>query len=60
MKRVEKKLDGNCKQQTVLKESWKQHRTKTQMYGHLPPISKTIQIRRTSVRGTAVEARTNS
>ena len=26
--------------------SWKQHPTKQQLYGHLPPISKTIQIRR--------------
>ena len=27
-------------------KSWKQHPTKQQLYGHRPPISKTIQIRR--------------
>ena len=27
--------------------SWRQHPTKHQLYGHLPPISKTIQVRRT-------------
>ena len=30
-----------------MNKSWKQHPTKQQLYGHLPPISKTIQIRRT-------------
>ena len=29
----------------ILNKSWKQHPTKQQLYGHLPPISKTIQIR---------------
>ena len=32
---------------SILNRSWKQHPTKKQLYGHLPPISKTIQIRRT-------------
>ena len=31
----------------VLNKFWKQHPTKQQLYGHLPPISKTIQIRQT-------------
>ena len=30
-----------------LKKSWRQHLTKHQLYGHLPPITKTIQVRRT-------------
>ena len=43
-----KKLDGNYIRilHTVLNESWKQHPTKQQLYGHLAPISQTIQIRR--------------
>ena len=47
-KRMERKLDGNCTRmlRTVLNESWRQHPTKQQLYGRLPPISKTIQIRR--------------
>ena len=32
----------------VLNKSWRQHSTKQQLYGHLPPITETIQIRRTS------------
>ena len=31
----------------VLNKSWRQHPTRHQLYGHLPPISKTIQVRRT-------------
>ena len=46
-KRIEKKLDGNYTRmlQAVLNKSWRQHSTKQQLYGHLPPIMKTIQIR---------------
>ena len=33
--------------QEILNKFWKPHLTKQQLYGHLPPISKTIQIRRT-------------
>ena len=45
---VQKKLDGNYTRmlRAVLNNSWKQHTTKQQLYGHLPPIMKTIQIRR--------------
>ena len=33
---------------TVLNKSWKQYPTKEQqLYGHLPPISQTIQVRQT-------------
>ena len=48
-KRVEKKLDGNYTRmlRAILNKSWRQHPTKHQLYGHLPPITKTIQIRRT-------------
>ena len=35
----------------ILNKSWKQHPSKQQLYGHLPPISKTIQIRRTRYVG---------
>ena len=52
-KRPEKKLDGNYTRmlQAILNRSWRQHPTKQQLYGHLPPITKTIQIRRTSHAG---------
>ena len=44
---LEKKLDGNYTRmlQAILNRSWRQHPTKQQLYGHLPPIMKTIQIR---------------
>ena len=46
-KRMERKLDGNCTRilQAIWNESWRQHPTNEQLYGHLPPISITIQIR---------------
>ena len=46
---MEKKLDGNYTRmlQAILKQSWRQHPTKQQLYGHLPPIMKTIQVRQT-------------
>ena len=48
-KRLEKKLDGNYTRmlQAILNKFWRQHPTKHQLYGHLPPIMKTIQVRRT-------------
>ena len=44
---IEKKRDNSCTSMlwTILNKSWKQHPTKQQLYGHLLPISKTIQIR---------------
>ena len=30
----------------TLNKSWKQHPTKPQLYGHLPPVRKTNQVRR--------------
>ena len=46
-KRLEKKLDGNYTRmlRAVLNKSWRQHPTRHQLYGHLPPITKTIQVR---------------
>ena len=35
----------------IWNKSWKQYPTKQQLYAHLPPISKTIQIRRTRHTG---------
>ena len=48
-KRMEKKLDGNYTRmlQAILNKSWRQHPTKQQLYGHLPPIMKTIQVKQT-------------
>ena len=34
-----------------LNKSWRQHPTRQQLYGHLPPITKTIQVRRTRHAG---------
>ena len=52
-KRLEKKLDGNYTRmlRAILNKSWRQHATKHQLYGHLPPIKKTIQVRRTRHAG---------
>ena len=48
-KRLEKKLDGNYSRmlRAILNKSWWQHPTRHQLYGHLPPITKTIQVRQT-------------
>ena len=35
----------------ILKKSWRQNPTRHQLYGHLPPITKTIQVRRTRHAG---------
>ena len=35
----------------ILNKSWWQHPTKHQLYGHLPPITKIIQVRRTRHAG---------
>ena len=52
-KRLEKKLDTNYTRmlRATLNKSWRQHPTKHQLYGHLPPTTKTIQIRRTRHAG---------
>ena len=52
-KRLEKKLDGNYTRmlRAILNKSWRQHTTRHQLYGHLPPITKTIRVRRTRHAG---------
>ena len=52
-KRLEKKLDGNYTRmlRAILNRSWRQHPTKHQLHGHLPPITKTIQVRQTRHAG---------
>ena len=52
-KRLEKKLDGNYTRMLpeILNKSRGQHPTRHQLYGHLPPITKTIQARRTRHAG---------
>ena len=52
-KQLEKKLDGNYTRmlRAILNKSWRQHPTRHQLYGHLPPIAKTIQVRRTRHAG---------
>ena len=48
-KRMEKKLDGNYTRmlRAALNKSWRQHPTKQQLYGHLPPTTETMLVRRT-------------
>ena len=52
-KRLEKKLDGNYTRmlRAILNRSWQQHPTRRQLHGYLPPITKTIQSRRTRYAG---------
>ena len=52
-KRLKKKLDGNYTRmlRAILNKSWRQHPTKHQLYGHLPLITKTIQVRRIKPAG---------
>ena len=52
-KRLEKKLDGSYTRmlRAILNRSWQQHPTRHQLYGHRPPITKTIQTRRTRHTG---------
>ena len=52
-KRLEKKLDGNYTRmlRAILNKSWRQHPTRHQLYGHQPPITKTIQVRQTRHAG---------
>ena len=52
-KRLEKKLNGNYTRmfRAIWNKSWRQHPTRHQLYDHLPPITKTIQVRRTRHAG---------
>ena len=50
---VGEELDGNYTGmlRAILNKSWRQHHTRHQLYGNLPPITKTIQVRRTRHAG---------
>ena len=52
-KRMEKRVDGNYTRilEGVLNKSWRQHLSKQQLYGHVPPITKTYHIRWTRHMG---------
>ena len=56
-KRLEKKLDDNYTRMlpTILNKSWRQHPTRHQLYGHLPFITKAIQVRRNQACRTQLE-----
>ena len=60
-KQLEKKLDGNYTRmlRAILNKSWRQHPTKHQLYGHLPPITKT-KSDEPGTQDTAGEAGTSS
>ena len=61
-KRMEKRLDGNHARmlRAILDKSWRQHPTKQQLYGHLPPITKTIKVNEPDIQDSAGEAGTSS
>ena len=50
---LEKKLDGNYTRtlRAILNKSWRQHPSKQQLYGPIPPITKTVKVRRTRHTG---------
>ena len=56
---MEKKLDGNYTRRlrAILNKSWRQHPTKQELYGHLPHITKTVQVRRTRHAGHCSRSR---
>ena len=58
-KQLEKKLDGNYTRMllAILNKFWRQHPTRHQLYGHLPPITKTNQVRRTIHAGNCWRSR---
>ena len=53
IKCMEKELDSNYTRMlwTILNKTWRQHPTKQQLYGHLLPITKTIQVGQTIYAG---------
>ena len=57
-KRLEK-LDSNYTRmlRAILNKFWRQQPTKHQLYDHLPPITKTIQVRRTRNAGHCCRSR---
>ena len=61
-KRLEKKIDGNYTRmlRAILNESWRQHPTKHQLYGHLPPSRKLSKLDEPDTQDTAGVAETSS
>ena len=61
-KRLEKKLDANYTRmlRAILNNPWGQHPTRHQLYAHLHPITKTIQVRQTRHAGHCWRSRDNS
>ena len=62
-KRLEKKLDGNYTRmlRAILNKSWRQHPTRRQLHGHLPPPSRKLyRLDEPDTQDTAGEARTSS
>ena len=58
-KRLKKKLDGNYTRmmRAILNKSRRQHPTRHQLHGHLPPNTKTIQSRRTRHAGHCLRSK---
>ena len=56
-KRIEKKLDGNSTRmlRAISNKFCKQHLTRQQLYGHIPPISKTIPNKTNKTCGILLE-----
>ena len=56
---LEKNLDGNYTRtlRAILNKSWRQHPARHQLHGHLPPITRTIQVRRTRHAGHCSRSR---
>ena len=59
-----RKLNGWRKSLTAtiqeLNKSWRQHLTKRQLYGHLPPITKLSKLDEPDIRDTGGKVRTSS
>ena len=57
-KLMEKNLGNYTRMlRAILNKSWRLHPTKQQLYGHLPPTTKTIKIRRTRHAGHCWKSR---
>ena len=61
-KRLEKKLDGNHTRmlRAILNKSWRQHPTRHQLYGPLPPSWKISKLDKPDMQDTSGEAGTSS
>ena len=61
-KRLEKKLDCHYPRmlRAILNKSWRQHPTKHQLYGHLPPFTKISKLDEPGTQDTVGRAETSS